>query len=58
MSECDFSSLLPGPYSFSICDTSSFSEYKKGGVVTEVKQPCMLNFVSANIHTFIIFGLK
>ncbi|XP_074529752.1 ubiquitin-like modifier-activating enzyme 1 [Halichoeres trimaculatus] len=33
-----------GPYSFSICDTSSFTEYKKGGVVTEVKQPCVLNF--------------
>ncbi|XP_034542700.1 ubiquitin-like modifier-activating enzyme 1 [Notolabrus celidotus] len=33
-----------GPYSFSICDTSSFSEYKCGGVVTEVKQPCTLHF--------------
>ncbi|KAK5872579.1 hypothetical protein PBY51_013263 [Eleginops maclovinus] len=33
-----------GPYSFSICDTSNFSKYERGGVVTEVKQPCMLTF--------------
>lgn len=33
-----------GQYSFSIGDTSAFSEYERGGVVTEVKQPCTLNF--------------
>ncbi|XP_044066939.1 ubiquitin-like modifier-activating enzyme 1 [Siniperca chuatsi] len=33
-----------GRYSFSIVDTSAFSEYERGGVVTEVKQPCKLNF--------------
>ncbi|XP_007550981.1 ubiquitin-like modifier-activating enzyme 1 [Poecilia formosa] len=33
-----------GPYSFSICDTSSFSSHERGGVVTEVKQPLTLNF--------------
>ncbi|XP_034074972.1 ubiquitin-like modifier-activating enzyme 1 [Gymnodraco acuticeps] len=33
-----------GSYSFSICDTSTFSKYERGGVVTEVKQPCMLTF--------------
>uniref|UniRef100_A0A8D3DA32 Ubiquitin-activating enzyme E1 n=1 Tax=Scophthalmus maximus TaxID=52904 RepID=A0A8D3DA32_SCOMX len=33
------------PYSFGIGDTSAFSEYeRRGGVVTEVKQPCMLHF--------------
>ncbi|XP_040891055.1 ubiquitin-like modifier-activating enzyme 1 [Toxotes jaculatrix] len=32
------------PYSFSIGDTSAFSEYERGGIVTEVKQPRMLNF--------------
>ncbi|XP_023265943.1 ubiquitin-like modifier-activating enzyme 1 [Seriola lalandi dorsalis] len=32
------------PYSFSICDTSAFSEYERSGVVTEVKQPRKLNF--------------
>ncbi|XP_029005446.1 ubiquitin-like modifier-activating enzyme 1 [Betta splendens] len=33
-----------GPHSFSIGDTSAFSAYERGGVVTEVKQPLMLNF--------------
>lgn len=33
-----------GQYSFSICDTSGFSDYERGGVVTEVKQPLTLNF--------------
>ncbi|XP_032405028.1 LOW QUALITY PROTEIN: ubiquitin-like modifier-activating enzyme 1 [Xiphophorus hellerii] len=33
-----------GQYSFSICDTSCFSNYERGGVVTEVKQPLTLNF--------------
>ncbi|XP_068171349.1 ubiquitin-like modifier-activating enzyme 1 [Antennarius striatus] len=37
-----------GPYSFSIGDTSSFSEYKKGGIVTEVKLPIKLNFKPLN----------
>ncbi|XP_059184316.1 ubiquitin-like modifier-activating enzyme 1 [Centropristis striata] len=35
-----------GSYSFSICDTSAFSKYERGGVVTEVKQPCTLKFKS------------
>ncbi|KAM6980088.1 ubiquitin-like modifier-activating enzyme 1 [Aplochiton taeniatus] len=32
------------PYSFHIGDTSSFSEYQRGGVVTEVKKPETLHF--------------
>ncbi|XP_071350333.1 ubiquitin-like modifier-activating enzyme 1 [Trachinotus anak] len=32
------------PYFFSIGDTSAFSNYEHGGVVTEVKQPCKLSF--------------
>nr|XP_019957015.1 PREDICTED: ubiquitin-like modifier-activating enzyme 1 [Paralichthys olivaceus] len=32
------------PYSFSIGDTSAFSEYERGGVVTEIKKRCMLGF--------------
>ncbi|XP_041743474.1 ubiquitin-like modifier-activating enzyme 1 isoform X2 [Coregonus clupeaformis] len=32
------------PDSFSICDTSSFSEYEKGGVATEVKKSKILTF--------------
>uniref|UniRef100_A0A4W4EM14 E1 ubiquitin-activating enzyme n=1 Tax=Electrophorus electricus TaxID=8005 RepID=A0A4W4EM14_ELEEL len=31
-----------GNHSFSICDTTEFSEYEKGGVATEVKQSKML----------------
>lgn len=40
-------------YSFTICDTSNFSEYVKGGVVTEVKQSEFLNFVSVTCYWFI-----
>ncbi|MCI4375195.1 hypothetical protein PGIGA_G00106540 [Pangasianodon gigas] len=32
-------------YSFSICDTSNFSEYEKGGVATEVKETKTLSFI-------------
>ncbi|KAK7916549.1 hypothetical protein WMY93_012310 [Mugilogobius chulae] len=35
-----------GSYSFSICDTSTFSKYERGGIVTEVKQPCTIHFKS------------
>ncbi|XP_059800567.1 ubiquitin-like modifier-activating enzyme 1 isoform X2 [Hypanus sabinus] len=31
-------------YSFSICDTTSFGDYKGGGIVTEVKMPQRLTF--------------
>lgn len=31
-------------YTFSIGDTSAFSEYERDGIVTEVKQPLMLHF--------------
>ncbi|XP_078066021.1 ubiquitin-like modifier-activating enzyme 1 [Mustelus asterias] len=31
-------------YSFFICDTSNFSDYEKGGIVTEVKMPQKLTF--------------
>ncbi|XP_072540988.1 ubiquitin-like modifier-activating enzyme 1 [Salminus brasiliensis] len=34
-----------GNYSFSICDTSNFTEYEKGGVATEVKQSRTLSFI-------------
>ncbi|XP_031723484.1 ubiquitin-like modifier-activating enzyme 1 [Anarrhichthys ocellatus] len=35
-----------GKYSFRIVDTSAFSQYERGGVVTEVKQPFNLQFKS------------
>lgn len=33
-----------GPYTFSIGDTSRFSEYVRGGIVTQVKMPKILHF--------------
>lgn len=33
-----------GSYSFSIGDTSTFSKYERGGIATEVKQPCTIHF--------------
>ncbi|XP_066554225.1 ubiquitin-like modifier-activating enzyme 1 [Amia ocellicauda] len=33
-----------GPYTFSICDTSGFSSYERGGVVTEVKKSKTVTF--------------
>ena len=35
-----------GPYTFSIGDTSNLSNYKRGGIVSQVKMPITLNFVS------------
>ncbi|KAM4612885.1 ubiquitin-like modifier-activating enzyme 1 [Polymixia lowei] len=36
------------PYSFSVGDTSGFSQYERGGIATEVKQPCLLKFKPLN----------
>ncbi|XP_034942193.1 ubiquitin-like modifier-activating enzyme 1 [Chelonus insularis] len=33
-----------GPYTFAIGDTSSYSEYERGGIVTQVKMPKTLTF--------------
>ncbi|KAI4901519.1 hypothetical protein NFI96_033436 [Prochilodus magdalenae] len=35
-----------GPYTFSICDTTSFSDYVRGGIVTQVKMPKTVAFKS------------
>ena len=35
-----------GPYTFSIGDTSKYSQYVRGGIVTQVKMPHTVNFVS------------
>lgn len=35
-----------GPYTFSIGDTSEYSEYEQGGIVTQVKMPKTLSFKS------------
>lgn len=38
--------FFTGPYTFSIGDTTGFSPYTKGGLVTKVKMPKKLKFVS------------
>lgn len=38
--------LYLGPYTFSICDTSNFSDYIRGGIVSQVKVPKKISFVS------------
>ncbi|XP_043830175.1 ubiquitin-like modifier-activating enzyme 1 [Dromiciops gliroides] len=35
-----------GPYTFSICDTTKFSDYVRGGIVQQVKVPRKINFKS------------
>uniref|UniRef100_V9KCN4 E1 ubiquitin-activating enzyme n=1 Tax=Callorhinchus milii TaxID=7868 RepID=V9KCN4_CALMI len=35
-----------GPYTFSICDTTGFSDYIRGGIVSQVKMPKKLSFKS------------
>ena len=35
-----------GPYTFSICDTSNLSDYIRGGIVSQVKVPKKISFVS------------
>ncbi|KAI0796316.1 ubiquitin activating enzyme [Irpex lacteus] len=37
---------VKGPYTFSIGDTSNLSEYKSGGIFTQVKMPKILSFKS------------
>lgn len=37
-----------GPYTFSIGDTTNFSKYIRGGIVTQVKMPKILNFKPLN----------
>lgn len=40
---------VTGPCQFSIGDTTAFSDYVNGGVITEVKQPKVVSFVSINL---------
>uniref|UniRef100_A0A8C5HKI7 E1 ubiquitin-activating enzyme n=1 Tax=Gouania willdenowi TaxID=441366 RepID=A0A8C5HKI7_GOUWI len=35
-----------GPYTFSICDTAGFTDYIRGGIVTQVKMPKKISFKS------------
>ena len=38
--------FIVGPYTFSIGDTTKFSNYERGGVVTQVKMHKTVHFVS------------
>lgn len=42
----EFKVKVTGPCQFSIGDTTGFSDYLTGGLVTQVKQPKTINFVS------------
>lgn len=42
----EFPVTVTGPYTFSIGDTSSFSEYAEAGIATQVKKPQTLSFKS------------
>lgn len=37
-----------GPYTFSICDTSGFTDYIRGGIVSQVKMPKKISFKSVS----------
>ncbi|XP_024904746.1 ubiquitin-like modifier-activating enzyme 1 isoform X4 [Pteropus alecto] len=43
---CPMQIKVLGPYTFSICDTSSFSDYTYGGIVSQVKVPKKISFKS------------
>jgi ubiquitin-activating enzyme E1 len=40
----EFKIKVTGPYTFRIGDTKAFSQYERGGVVVQVKQPKVLSF--------------
>jgi len=44
VNEKEFTVTVIGPYTFSIGDTTGFSDYVKGGVATQVKKPKVLHF--------------
>ena len=39
---------VKGPYTFSIGDCSDLSDYTRGGIVTQVKMPTSVHFVSSS----------
>ena len=42
---------VKGPYTFSIGDTSNLSDYKTGGIFTQVKMPKIIAFVRGSSFT-------
>ena len=47
-------SSIAGPYTFSIGDTSGFSDYLRGGIATQVKMPKIVKFVSTCLYIDIL----
>ncbi len=45
--------MFAGPYTFSIGDTVGLSAYVRGGIVTQVKMPQIVKFVSTNLLTYL-----
>lgn len=52
---------VKGPYTFTIGDTTTFGEYKTGGIFTQVKMPKIIEFVCTlwrfaltPVHNFIV----
>ena len=43
---------VKGPYTFTIGDTTGLSDYKSGGIFTQVKMPKIIDFVSTYIASF------
>ena len=48
---CDIFAVL-SPYAFSICDTTNaqFGHFDNGGIVTQVKVPTLISFVSIYVY--------
>jgi len=44
---------VKGPYTFTIGDTTGLSDYKAGGIFTQVKMPKIIPFVSL-LYVFIL----
>jgi ubiquitin-activating enzyme E1 len=44
---------VKGPYTFTIGDTTSFSNYTSGGIYTQVKMPKLVAFVNIDLPTIL-----
>lgn len=49
-----FCLFVIGPYTFSIGDTSGYSEYIRGGIASQVKMPKVVKFVSTVFVTALL----
>jgi ubiquitin-activating enzyme E1 len=47
---------VKGPYTFTIGDTTSFSNYTSGGIYTQVKMPKLVAFVNIDLPPILHVG--